>query len=328
MMDQKLFDKFTRMDEQLAQMIPLLQSMATKELVVNFPEQPDGATTLRDIYNLLKETRDASLEIFFMTYPNDGTRATFDVGTTILNFAQGTVEAPDGTITQMSSSLVKKNKDFMRSFAINCNQDVVVRLDNDDQTPVRANVWGKMTYQQYTKARVTTTVSTLGYVHACTNPEAIHEQIGEVTIMIGREERDQLKSDKDSNFTGAIVQNAIESENITGLTANEITITGISIIADENLSFRAWLFETDDFQEANFDSDEFVEFVDLDLAANGVQIAGVGAYYYAQTNLNIDYADLDATNELHIALQNLSAGAKTAGAAGEVVLKISYIPRI
>ena len=327
-MDQKLFDRFTGIDEQLAEMIPLLRSMAAKELTVNFPEQLDGAISLRDIYNLLKETRDASLEIFFMTYPNDGTRATFDVGTTILNFEQGTVEAPDGNITGMSSSLVKKGKDFMRSFAINCDQDTIVRLDNDDQTPVRANTWGKMTYQQYTKARVTTTVSTTGYVHACTNPEAIHEQIGEVTIMIGREERNQLKSDKDTHFSGAIAQNAIESENITGLTANEITITGISMIGDENLSYRVWLFETDDFQESDLDNDEFVEFVDLDLSANGARIAGAGAYYYAQTNLNIDYEDLDATNELHIALQNLSAGAKTAGAAGEIVLKISYIPRI
>ena len=331
-MDQKLFDKFTRMDEQLEAMIPLLKSMATKELVVNFPERQDGAISLRDIYDLLKETRDASLEIFFMTYPNDGTRATFAVGTTILNFEQGTVETPDGTISNMSSSLMKKNKDFMRSFAINCNRDVVVRLDNDDQTPIRANVWGKMTFQQYTKARITTVVSTTGYVHACTNPEAIHEQIGESTIAVGRQERNQAKSLIGTHFTGALAQHAAEEENLTGLDSNKVTITGVAVYAQQALNLRLFLFETDAFQEstaADMDDDEFIEFIDVDLATDGIKYKNAGYYYWAMTDLNIDYEDIDGSNEFHIALNNIGAVAKLAsGSGGNVWVKISYIPRV
>ncbi|GAH91767.1 unnamed protein product [marine sediment metagenome] len=62
----------------------------------------------------------------------------------------------------------------------------------------------------------------------------------------------------------------------------------------------------------------------MDLVAIGYQIAGAGQWYAALTSLNIDYEDEDESNELHVSLQNLSAAAKIAGAAGEVTLLIAY----
>ena len=288
----------------------------------------DNNRTLRGLYSLFAKEFIRGYDIFFLTYPNNGTRATFSAGTTELDFAAGTIKTPDGTVDKMSTNLREQKKDFMRSFAINCDQEVVVQLDDDDKTPIRANTWGKMTYQQYTKAFVTATVSTTGYIHACTNPEAIHEQIGEATVAVGKQTITHIDSDKDTHFTTAIAQNAIETEDLTDLTDNKITITGIAFQAKEALNYRLWVFDTDGFADTDLDVDQFNEYVDFDLSTNQGRIAGAGQYYFAQTGLSIDYEDEDATKELHIALQNLSAASKTAGADGAVKMKVSYKPRL
>ena len=283
---------------------------------------------LASMYEIQKKEYDKNYEIFFLTYPDDGTRATFPVGTTVLDFAAGTIKSPDGSVDKMSSDLRKQDKDSMRSFAINCDQDVVVQLDTKNKSPVRANTWGKMTYQQFTKARVTTTVETTGYIHACTNPQAIHEQIGETTVAVGKETIKHIDTDKDAHFTTAIAQYAIEEENITGLSDNKITITGIAFQAKEALKYRLWIYDTDGFADTDLDIDQFNEYIDIDLSTSNGQIAGANQYYYALTAISIDYEDEDATKELHLALQNLSAASKTAGTDGELKMKITYKPRL
>lgn len=323
---EKFFDRYTDIDEKLDRLNKFLARL-------DAAPEPELDGRFDELLALIKSQHEKDYDIFYLTYPDDGTRTTFAVGTTILDFENGTIKPPTGSVTKMSTDLKKQSKrsghkDVMRSFAINCDKDVVVQLDENNKSPVRANVWGKMTHQMYTKARVTVTAATTGYVHACTNPEAIHEQIGEATVAVGKQTIEHIDSDKDTHFTGAIVQNAIETENLTGLSDSKLTITGISIQADEALNYRLWLFGTDGHADADLDDDEFVEFVSLDLSTNGGQIAGAGQYYYALTGLSIEYEDEDATKELHVALQNLSAAAKTAGAAGEVKMKIFYKPRL
>lgn len=294
--------------------------------MVGSEQMSDGV--LAAIYELTKKRYEKNFEIFYLTYPNDGTRATFQVGTTELDFAAGTIKAPDGSVDDMSTSLREQKKDFMRSFAINCDEDVVVQLDDNDKAPVRANTWGKMTYQQFTKAFITVTTSTTGYIHACTNPQAIHEQIGEATVAVGKQSIKHIDTVSTTHFTTAIAQNAIEEENITGLSNNKITITGIAFQAKEALNYRLWIYDTDGFADTDLDLDQFNEYVDIDLSSTNGRIAGAGQYYYALTALSIDYSDEDASNELHLALQNLSAASKTAGAAGAVKAKITYKPRM
>lgn len=136
-----------------------------------------------------------------------------------------------------------------------------------------------------------------------------------------------LRSDKDTHFTGAIVQNATEEENITGLITNTIRITGVAIQSDQQLDYRVILFGTDGFADTNLDLDYLESEVELDLLSYGWRIAGANQYYMAVTGLSIDYEDLDATKELHVALQNLSATAKNAGATGEVVVAFTYEER-
>ena len=327
LVDAKFADRFTNIDNILVEkLLPVLEKLQTGDIVVQMSGD-EGEDTLQRLLDVAVKTYNLDNEIIYFSYPNDGTRSEISTGRTILNYRHGTIKDTSGTITRMSSSLTEQDKPFLRSLAINADKDIVIQLDANDKSPVRADTWHVMTFQQFEQLEITTTETTNIFCYACTNPKHAYEMAGETTISIGREEREQVKSDKDSHFTTAIAQNAIEEENITGLTSDEITITGISIIADENKSYRLWIFESDDFQEADFDNDGFVEFVDIDLTSYGMQIAGTGAYYYAITGLNINYQDLDASNELHLALQNLDAGAKTAGAAGEIVFKITYTPR-
>ena len=88
-----------------------------------------------------------------------------------------------------------------------------------------------------------------------------------------------------------------------------------------------WLFGTDGFDDTDLDDDKFMDFVNLDLVTNNNRLGAANQYYYAVNNLDKGYSDLDETNELHIALENLSATAKNSGATGEVVLRIQYTPR-
>lgn len=301
MNEAQLLDRYTRSDELLQKLVDIAE------------------------YNQKKD-----YEIWFFTYPKDGTRATLAAGTTVLDFDDGTITDTTGAITKMSTSLLRMAQDHMRSIAINVDRDIIYYLDNKDKMPVKADNWFVGTFQNFKKISVITTTSTELLIHACTNPKATMEMQGEATVSVGREEREQKKTAIATHFTTALAQYAAEEENITGLTANEITITGISIYAQQALNLRLFLFGTDGFQEsvaADMDDDEFVEFVNLDLATNGNQYNNTG-YYYALTDLNIDYEDLDASNELHAALEVIGATGKLAsGSGGNLWIKFSYIPR-
>ena len=136
-----------------------------------------------------------------------------------------------------------------------------------------------------------------------------------------------LTSDKDSHFSSGINQNATEEENLTGLISNRIRINSISIQSDQSLDYRVILFSTDGFANTDLDLDTFQSDVEINIPSYGWRIAGANQYYMVVNGLAIDYEDEDATYELHVALQNLSATAKNAGATGEVVLRFTYEER-
>jgi hypothetical protein len=142
----------------------------------------------------------------------------------------------------------------------------------------------------------------------------------------------QVRSDKDTHFTGAIIQNAAEEENIVlpqclrGMNGNARAIVrSVAIVSDENLDWEVWLFRTDGFQDADLDLDTFTGFMAF-AVADARQIAGAGPFYYYRGELNLPYQDADNTGELHIALVNRSAAAKSAGAAGEAVVILEMEP--
>lgn len=138
------------------------------------------------------------------------------------------------------------------------------------------------------------------------------------------EEPEWLTTDKDVEFIGAIILNAKADENLAGLAADKIVITDVMFEGDENLQFYLLFWGTDGFENADLDIDSFLGFVDLDIPNNGFRVAGANQYYLNVTDLNLHYEDEDASNELHISLLCLTAAGKTAGAGGEVKVKIGY----
>ncbi len=134
-----------------------------------------------------------------------------------------------------------------------------------------------------------------------------------------------IRSDKDTDFTGAIAQDAQEQGNITGLSRNKGTIESISIQSDQNLEWDVFLFVSDTFENTDLDLDRFVEFANFPVSS-GKQIAGANQFYYSLTGLGIPYRDEDSSLELHIALVNRSATAKNAGATGEITITVGFRP--
>ena len=136
-----------------------------------------------------------------------------------------------------------------------------------------------------------------------------------------------LRTTSTVEFAGAIVTNATEEENIAGLVANKVRITGVAIISDQQLDYRLIFFGSDTFANADPDVDAFRNEVELNIPGFGFQIAGAGLWYMSVNGLEMDLQDNDGTSELHVALQNLSAAAKIAGVGGEVVVIFTYEER-
>jgi len=139
----------------------------------------------------------------------------------------------------------------------------------------------------------------------------------------------RVVSDKDLHFTGAIAQNAYEDANITGLVVDRARITNIAIKSRENLKYYLLFWAKDTFGDADVDVDTYVGHVELPLPLAGLKItqAATDIYYMNASDADLEYEDLDGTKELHVSLMNLSAAAKTAGAAGAVSIEFDYIER-
>lgn len=146
-----------------------------------------------------------------------------------------------------------------------------------------------------------------------------------------------VSSDKDTHFTGALATNAIEAENLTDIKARSGYIESVTIQSDQNLDWDLFFWATDGHEDAtDYDNDYFLGKV-VFVAADGERIAGAGQYYYSTSNSSqpfrpFPYIDKDAVDaatgaaELHIGLVNRNSTSKSAGASGEVVVRITYRP--
>jgi hypothetical protein len=129
-----------------------------------------------------------------------------------------------------------------------------------------------------------------------------------------------ISSDPAVNFLAGLVLNASANADLTGLTDNTVTITGLTVVSAQQLHYQVLLYKKDTFLPADFAAS-----IDADLASYGV---AVGAVYVMDITKEDDlYIDMDSTQELHVALVNRDAAAKNAGAAGAVTLTFKYEPR-
>lgn len=145
----------------------------------------------------------------------------------------------------------------------------------------------------------------------------------------------EVRSLKGTHFTGEITQNNFEHENIAiphPPLVNQFIINHIAILSEEKREWDVFFWHKDTQESTDLDVDTFIDFVNFPEADDRLGNTPVLPYYYAASGLNIPYKDKDVTkekttaSELHLSLVNRSAGAKTAGAAGEVVVIVKMTP--
>lgn len=127
-------------------------------------------------------------------------------------------------------------------------------------------------------------------------------------------------------FTGAIVTNAQETENIvlpsslSGINGNAANILhAIEIVATENLAYELDFYGSDAFNSATPNLNRFLGLWAF-AAGDGTQVAATGLYRYYIDGLAIPLWDYDLSGELHVALVNRSVASKTAGAGGAMTV--------
>jgi len=153
--------------------------------------------------------------------------------------------------------------------------------------------------------------------------------IWQQTAISKAEKIEIYSTDKDIHFTGAIVMNDHEKENLTGLLSNRYMVRGVNIQSKQPLKYRLIFWSSDQFDNTDLNLDYYIDDVELDMsAAPAFRINGVNQYYLNSGDLAIIYEDFDITRELHISLQNELGPAKNAGVTGEVQIDIKMSPRL
>jgi hypothetical protein len=132
----------------------------------------------------------------------------------------------------------------------------------------------------------------------------------------------RVESQAAIHFIDQIEQYEISEENL-GLTENRILIQNMTIMSKQQLSFRVWLFGTNEFYASSADRIKVVDFIDFDLTTYGKQYKNTGLWIYTITDLNLLYNDLDQTTKFHVAIENLSAAPKLANTS-ELIIQAVY----
>jgi len=157
------------------------------------------------------------------------------------------------------------------------------------------------------------------------------DELGTMQTDVSKSERITIiESDTATHFTGAIVQFAHETENITGLSDNRVFIRGINAQSIQKLKYRLIFWKKDIFDDTTLNADSYVDDVILDFTndESAFRIAQTNQYYLNISSLETLYEDDDESTELHCSLQNLSPTSKIAGALGEVQIDFKYAPRL
>ena len=149
-----------------------------------------------------------------------------------------------------------------------------------------------------------------------------------------------IRTDPTVDFTGAIAQNAMAVANITpeGFLARRFRLTNLVIESKEALDWELWLWLKDYGAGPAVPGDAYLAGYWGFQGAFAKQIGGAGLYYYFIPGLDVFYEDLNFESPggspgpnptapvIHLGLVNRSAAAKTAGAAGAVLVQMQVDP--
>lgn len=172
-----LLDTLSRTDELLA----LLVEKPVADITLELPDPLPVSFILPDPLPVISASPG---DPFILAYPYDGTRATIAAGTTTINFKTGSVKAPDGSITSLSSSLDLANKDFMRSVVVNTDAAIILQLDSRDKIPARAGAWAMLQDTEFEKLYIIATTDTEIFVSASTAAKSVITVSGGVSVAV------------------------------------------------------------------------------------------------------------------------------------------------
>jgi hypothetical protein len=111
--------------------------------------------------------------------------------------------------------------------------------------------------------------------------------------------------------------------------SSQVRLNNIEIISDQNLAWEVWLWATSSFNNNASDLDAVYPYGRWAFtAADGVQIAATGPFYYFISGLGVPYQDGQNLSKLNVMLVNRSATSKNAGASGEIVIKFALEPAV
>lgn len=203
-----------------------------------------------------------------------------------------------------------------------------INLDLATTDSIPLDKFNPITYPSgWDKFYLTTTAQTGKTLYLFIGRDSTAQAYPEMTTSAGREALYVIRSDKDTHFTGALGQYEKEDEDLSGMITNKAGISGLTVIADQQLKLKIMLWSKDSFDDTDLDLDTLIAEVDTDLLVYGSQVGGTGPWRMHIGNLAIGYRDDDNTNELHISVMNMSGTGKSAGSSGEVVVELTYSPR-
>lgn len=123
---------------------------------------------------LLKASEDRTIDVYFVTVPENGGTRTFATGITKIDFSNGQIINPDGTVEQLSRRLdLVQDKDVMHSVSIHCsNAPIKFSLDTSGLQTVQQEFLFQLPYVTFRTMQITCTEETEISIFACTNPQA------------------------------------------------------------------------------------------------------------------------------------------------------------
>lgn len=149
----------------------------------------------------------------------------------------------------------------------------------------------------------------------------------------------RIRTNSTTDLTAACALNAmitvdIKNNAVGAGGAVKSRVRSLTLMSDQNLAWEINFFGTADYVSLIATSFESVHFLGRYQfqAADGLQIAATGAYYYYIDGLDLAYQDFDFGNKVrnpvadigvvHVGVVNRGAGAKNAGATGRLVVGI------
>jgi len=149
-----------------------------------------------------------------------------------------------------------------------------------------------------------------------------------VTDVSKPEKIEIITTNTTTHFTNQFLTNEFENENITGLSANNCIICGVSIQSKQSLHFKLVFWKKNTFNNVSLNLDTYIGDIDLDLTTNPAFKIGNNTYRLNVEDTKLVYQDLNLLTTLHMSLLNLSNETKQAGVNGEVKLDIKVSPRL